>query len=136
MKTLLLSFLTIGLLASGLAAPAADPAPVSAPAAVGGHGDLASKLGGITSQLELTEAQRATITPILQREAAELRALRDEAKAGRLEKACRFRAINQKASGEIRAVLTAEQARKYDELRAAAKAEFKQKMKERRAAGG
>ena len=126
-------------LVAGLPAFAADPAsaPSPSPTVVAPHqGELVSKLQDITAQLGLSEEQKAKIAPIVQQEMADLRALKQEATAARREKLRRFRDINQKASGEIRVLLTPAQQKKYDELRAAAKAEFKQRMKERRAAAG
>ena len=135
MKTPLFSLLSLALFTATVPAIAAEPTPPPAPAA-SAPGQFASKLQDIAAQLNLTEEQKAQIGPILQQEMAELRALKEEAKAARREKLQRFRDINQKASAQIRPLLTPEQQKKYDELRAAARVEFKQKMKERRAAGG
>ncbi len=131
MRTPILPLLAFAI-ATISAAAATTPAPTATPV----HGELVSRLESITAQLNLTDEQKAKIGPIVQQEAADLRALKAEAKAARMEKMRRFKAINQKASGEIRVLLTPEQQQKYDELRAAAKAEFKQKLKERRAAAG
>ena len=105
----------------------------AAPVVVLPRAEPGAKLQDIAAQLGLTEEQKAMIAPILQQQAAELRLLKEDAAAKRLERARRLREINQKAAGQIRPLLTPEQQRKYDELRAAAREEFKQKLKERRA---
>ncbi len=133
----IVSFVLLASLAAGAPLCSADPNPAAvATAPVHGEGALASKLAAVVAQLDLTDAQKSKIVPILEQEAAELRALKQESSAARREKLRRFREINQRASGEIRALLTPEQQKKYEELRAAARAEFRQKMQERRRAGG
>jgi Spy/CpxP family protein refolding chaperone len=131
----ILPLLTLAILGATAPSRAADPAPVPA-APAPAQGEFASRLQDITAQLGLTEEQKAKIAPILQQEAADLRALKADASLRRLQRLRQFREINQKASDQIRALLTPEQQPRYDELRAAARAEMKQKMKERHAAGG
>ncbi|HLP06935.1 MAG TPA: hypothetical protein VK178_02125 [Opitutaceae bacterium] len=128
------SLLSLAILASTVSARAVEPVPTpTATAPV--PGELASRLQDITAQLNLTEDQKAKIAPILKQEAADLRALKEDTSQRRMQRLRRFREINQKASEQIRALLTPEQQPKYDELRAAARAEMKQRMKERRAPG-
>lgn len=134
MKTSL-PFLVLTLVA-GLPAFAADPAPAPSAPPAAARAERAAKFQEIVAQLDLTEEQKAKIAPIVQQQAAELHALRDDAKAQRRERLHEAREINKKAAAQIIPLLTPEQQKKYDELRAAARAEFKQKMKERRAAGG
>lgn len=125
-------FLALTVLMATAPAHAAEPAP--APTATASAPDeLASRLQSITARLNLTEDQKAKISPILQQETADLRALKENTSLRRREKFRQFRDINQKASEQIRALLTPEQQPKYDELRAAARAEMKQRLKDRRA---
>ncbi len=97
---------------------------------------FASKLQAIAEQLDLSDAQKAKISPILQQQAEELRSLQADTGLRRMQKARRFRDINQQARDRIRVELTPEQRKMYDELRAEAREEFKAKRKERRAQGG
>ncbi len=114
--------------ADPVSAPSAPPAPARA--------ERLAKIQEVIAQLNLTEEQKAKIAPIVQQQVADLGALRDDAKAERRERLRVAREINQKAAAQIRPLLNPEQQKKYDELRAAARAEMKHKVKERRAAGG
>lgn len=125
-------FLALILCAAPLPPLVAEPA--SPPPAT--RAEFASRLQHIAAQLDLSDAQKATIAPILEGEAAELRTLQADSALRRMQKLKRFREINRKASDQIRAELTPEQRKKYDALRAEAREEFKAKMAERRQAQG
>ncbi len=111
-------------------APAAEPAPAAASPV-----EPAVRLQELSARLDLTADQKTKITAILRQEAADLRVLKDDSSLRRLQRLRRAREVNQKAAEQIRALLTPEQQPKYDELRASARAELKQRLKERRHAG-
>jgi hypothetical protein len=99
--------------------------------------DAQARLQEIGNQLQLTDDQKARITPILQQEAADLKALRDNTALKGRYKLRRAQSIAETASQQVRALLTSEQQPKYDALRAEQKAkrkeQFKERMKERNA---
>lgn len=114
---------------------AQEPVPAP-PAAAPDRGDFASRLQDIAAQLDLSDEQRAKIRPILEQEAADLRVLQADSGLEPGRKLRRFRSINQRASDRVRVLLTPDQQKKYDELRAALRAEMRRRARERRAAAG
>ncbi len=102
------------------------------PASAAEHGSLQSRMQEIVDQLQLTPEQKAQLAPIVEKEAADLQALRDDNSLTRMQRARRARAINNNARKEIRALLTPEQQKTFDEIRAETRARMKEKRKERR----
>lgn len=94
-------------------------------------GELAAKLQEIAGRLDLTDEQKAQIAPILQKEIADLKALRDDTTMRRGQKARRAKEINDTASGQISALLTPEQQKEYEVLRAEMREKLKTRVKER-----
>lgn len=88
----------------------------------------------LAKELNLTDAQKAAIAPIVRQEAEEFRALQADTSLRRMQRLRRAKQINDKASTAIRAQLTPEQLPKYEELRAALRSEMKQRLKDRKAA--
>lgn len=107
--------------AGGEAATEEQPAPPAHPR----FDELAQKLG-------LNDEQKAQIKPILEKEAADLRALRDDDSLRRGQRIRKARGIMKSSTEEIRAHLTPEQQKQFDQLREERKAQMREKMKERR----
>jgi Spy/CpxP family protein refolding chaperone len=118
---------------SGPAALAADQAPGPNPDR---QAQARERFQAMLDELDLSDDQKAQITPILQKEGDDLKALRDDTSLTRMQRMRRARDINQAASKEVRALLTPDQQKKYDEIRAEAREKAREKMKERREAGG
>lgn len=93
--------------------------------------NVQARLQEIAQQLELTEEQKAQITPILQQELVDLKALRDNTALGRRYKLRRAQSIVETASRQVRALLTAEQQPKFDAWRAEQKEKRREQFKER-----
>jgi Spy/CpxP family protein refolding chaperone len=111
-------------------ADAADQPTAPAP-----QGEVATKLQEIAERLELTEEQKTQIAPILQKEIADLKVLRDDTSMRRGQKARRLQEISDTAGGQIRALLTPEQQEEYDKLRDEMREKLKARLKERQSAG-
>ena len=92
----------------------------------------ATRLQEMFEELELTIDQKAQLAPILEKEARDLQALRDDTSLRRGQKLRRARTIAEAASRQVRALLTPEQERKYDEFRAEMREKLKERAKERR----
>ena len=99
--------------------------------------DAQARLQEIVSELQLTEEQKAEITPILRQELADLKALRENTALKGRYKLRRAQQIAEAASQQVRALLTAEQQPRYDawreEQKAKRKTQFKERLKERNA---
>lgn len=91
--------------------------------------DVQARFEAIATELQLTQEQTAQITPILQQEAADLKAVRDNPALRRRYKFKRFQGINEAASQHIRALLTPEQQAKYDAWREAQQAKRREQFK-------
>jgi Spy/CpxP family protein refolding chaperone len=87
------------------------------------------------AELNLTDEQKAAIAPIMQKQAEDLRALRDDTSMRRFAKARKAKQINDHASRQVRAVLSPEQQTAYEKIRAEARAAMKERAKERQTAG-
>jgi Spy/CpxP family protein refolding chaperone len=91
----------------------------------------APRLDELAQKLNLTDEQKAQIAPILQKEAADLKALQGETSMRRMQKLRKLRDIANAASKEIRALLTPEQQTQYDEMCAEAKKKIKEAARNR-----
>ncbi|WP_298269048.1 hypothetical protein [Geobacter sp.] len=79
--------------------------------------DPAQRLQRMTTRLGLSEDQKAKILPILEDEAKELKALRDNTTLTRIQKRDKMREIRDRCHDRIKEVLTPEQQKKVDEMR-------------------
>ncbi|AJE03881.1 hypothetical protein [Geobacter pickeringii] len=114
----------------------AETTPADAPAM--GHGkmgrhekmqmmDPAERLQRMTRHLGLTDDQKAKIQPILEEEAKELKALRDDTSLSRSQKRDKLHEIRTRCHDRIREMLTPEQQKKMDEMREKARERGEQK---------
>lgn len=125
----ILRIVTLSLALTGTAAVAADR-PTADDSPSGGDG----RLQELAAELALTDEQKEQIVPILEKERADLKALREDTSLRRIQKARRAKTINEKAAGQIRALLTPEQQEKYDALRSEMRKKAKERLKARREA--
>ena len=96
--------------------------PAMGPGKMGRQGkmqmmDPAQRLQRMTTRLGLSEEQKAKILPILEDEAKELKALRDDTTLTRIQKRDKMREIRDRCHDRIKEVLTPEQQKKADEMR-------------------
>ena len=79
----------------------------------------------VARQLNLTEEQKTKLKPILQADMQQLKAVRDDTSLSRREKLRKMRSVQQEFAPQIKAILTPEQAAKWQELRAERRAELR-----------
>lgn len=118
-KIVTLSLLAAGLMLALAPARAAELAESAAKPAQGEHPrrDMAAaQLKMLAEKLNLTDAQKAQATEILKAEAAKVAALREGDETNRREKMKEMRAIREESRAKIRAILTAEQQKIFDNL--------------------
>ncbi len=96
----MIKFLTISLLAAGLM--------------FAQQGDRrGAQPGRLARQLNLTDAQKEQLKPIMKEQAEKMRALRDQNQSQREE----MKKLRDETDAKVRAILTPEQAAKFDELK-------------------
>lgn len=122
MKQFIHSFALAITLTSGLCAAADRPSQETSLA----------RLQEMVDQLDLTEAQKTQLAPVVSHQARELRTLHENKALKPRHKLKRAREINEAASAQIRALLTPAQQEKYDTLRAENKAHMRTQLQERR----
>jgi Spy/CpxP family protein refolding chaperone len=93
----------------------ADPATKAA---------VQDKLQRISAELNLTDDQKAQLKPMLQSEAQQLRAVKDDASMSPDQKEAKAKAIHQSFQSEISNVLTPEQQKKWAAMKEAAKEKY------------
>lgn len=72
----------------------------------------------LSEALKLTDEQKAKLGPILKEEGEKLRAIFGDANASREEKGKKMQEARKDIAAKVKAVLTPEQAEKYDKLQA------------------
>lgn len=97
----------------------------------GGPGRAGDMMEHAAKELSLTADQQAKWKAIGQEEKAAMKALKDDTSVDKKDKRAKAREINKSFAAQRRAVLTADQAKKFDEKRE----ENREKMREHRADG-
>ncbi|RNC73260.1 MAG: hypothetical protein ED859_00700 [Desulfuromonadales bacterium] len=90
--------------------------------------DPAERLRRMEKHLGLTEEQKGTIKPILDEEAKELKALREDTSLSRDQKREKLQTLRTKYHDQITQVLTPEQKKKADAMREKAKERHDQRQ--------
>lgn len=75
------------------------------------------RLDRLAKDLNLTDDQKAKIKPILEKEADQMKALREDTSMSREDRRSKFMDVQQKSYEGIKAVLNPDQQKKYDEMR-------------------
>lgn len=88
----------------------------------------AGRLNQMAAQLNLTDAQKEQIKPILKDQADKLRALRSDTSLSHEDMRSKAKEINEAAVHQIRPLLNPDQQKKYDEMRSQMKDEAKEQM--------
>jgi len=94
----------------------------------------ADRLKQMAAELNLTDAQKEQIQPVLQDQIQKMQALKADTSLSRRERLSRAKAINDNAVQQIRPLLNAEQQKKYDEMREQMKEQAKNQARQRRKA--
>ena len=89
---------------------------------------LQDRLQQMSEALKLTDEQKEKLKPIFKEEGEKLKALREDTSVAQEEKRAKGREIMEAVAAKIKPILTAEQATKWEELRAEAQKKRKQKQ--------
>jgi periplasmic protein CpxP/Spy len=120
-SVMLAALMVVPLLRADNAAPAANPAPASPPAPItgkkAGHAHKNYHLQVLSEKLSLTDDQKAKVTPILEDQTKQLKALHADASLSDDERKAKRHDIMQSAQDQIRPLLTADQQSKFDAMR-------------------
>lgn len=100
---------------SSTASPSSVPA-VPASGVTAPEKSIAKKLAKLTSALTLTADEQTKILPILQQEAAEIKALRANTSLSKEDHAAKLKAIHLDAKTKIAAVLSPDQQKKFADM--------------------
>lgn len=85
------------------------------------HEQARDHLQWLSEQLNLTDDQKAKLKPILEDQAKQLKAVHDDTSLSQEQKRTKFREIHEATHSQVKAVLTAEQQKKFAELKEEAK---------------
>lgn len=83
-----------------------------------GRASLEDRMKQLSEALKLTDEQKAKLEPILKDEAEKLRGIFGDQNASREEKGKKMQEARKDISAKVKAVLTPEQAEKYEKLQA------------------
>ena len=97
---------------AGMLAGRGGPGGAGGPAAAG-----RDAMQRLVDELELSEAQREKMRPVMQEEFAKLRELREDNSVAREDKLAKFRAVNQATTAKVKEILSQEQLTKWEKLR-------------------
>jgi periplasmic protein CpxP/Spy len=133
MKTRVLAILAV--VTSTLLLCAQDP--YGGQSAMGGQGtmgsapnkaEIAAKLEKISTELQLTPAQKQQMLPILKEEAPKIQAIKSNTSLGPLQKRMQLRQIGEATDAKVQPILSPEQYQKWQQMRAQEKEQMMQKM--------
>jgi len=112
------SLLTLTALAVSPLVRAEDAPPASASAPAGEHArpERGNRLKKLVEKLQLTDAQKTQIKPIMEKAAQDGIALRDDESLSKDDKRAKMMAIRKTSHDQIRALLTAEQQKTFDAM--------------------
>ena len=118
-----------GLMTMAQAAPAnGNPQTNPQTAAKTGKGKRGDKAGRgmkLMQELNLTDAQKAQLKPIMQDQKAQMKALKEDTTLTPEAKKAKFKALRAESEAKIDAILTPDQQKKLADLKAQHKAEMK-----------
>ena len=97
---------------AGMLAGRGGPGGAGGPAAAG-----RDAMQRLVDELEVSEAQREKLRPVMQEEFAKIRALRENESLSREDKLAKFRAVNQATTAKMKEILSQEQLTKWEKLR-------------------
>ena len=134
MKTkLIIAALTFGVtlltLSSTQAQNTVPPAAAEAQKEGKHHKNGAKQMDELTKELNLTADQQAKVKEVFKESQPQMKALHEDTTLAPKERHGKMKAIHEATQAKVRALLTAEQATKYDEFVAKQKAEHGKKGK-------
>ena len=134
MKTRVLVIL-LAMVASALLLSAQDPyggqSSMGGQGAMGGQpnkAEIAAKLEKISTELQLSPAQKQQMLPILKEEAPKIQAIKTNTSLGPMQKAMQLRQIGEATDAKVQPILSPEQYQKWQAMRAQEREQMMQKM--------
>lgn len=107
--------------------------------AMGGQGamggankqEVMAKLEKISTELQLSPAQKKQMAPILMQEAPKLQAVKSNTTLGPLQKAMQLKEIGQDTDSKVMPILNPQQQQKWQAMQAAERQQMMQKLEQR-----
>ena len=90
--------------------------------------EVMAKLEKISTELQLTPAQKKQMAPILMQEAPKLQAIKSNTSLGPLQKAMQLKEVGQDTDSKVMPILNPEQQQKWQAMRTQERQEMMQKM--------
>jgi len=91
--------------------------------------EVAAKLEQMSSELQLTPAQKKQMMPILMEEAPKLKSIKTDTSLGPFQKAMQLKQVGEETDAKFKPILTPEQYQKFQQIRAQEREQMAQKMK-------
>lgn len=90
--------------------------------------EIAAKLEKMSTELQLTPAQKQQMLPILKEEAPKLQAIKSNTSLGPMQKAMQLRQIGEATDAKVQPILSPAQYQKWQQMRTQERQEMIQKM--------
>lgn len=91
--------------------------------------EMMAKLEKMSTQLNLTPAQKKEIAPIMMDEASKMKAIKADASLGPLQKAMQMKQVGTDMDAKVKPILNPDQYQKFEQMRAQEREEMMQKMR-------
>jgi Spy/CpxP family protein refolding chaperone len=91
--------------------------------------EMMAKLETMSTQLNLTPAQKKEIAPIMMDEASKMKAIKANASLGPLQKAMQMKQVGTDMDAKVKPILNPDQYQKFEQMRAQEREEMMQKMR-------
>lgn len=91
--------------------------------------EMMAKLEKMSTQLNLTPAQKKEIAPIMMDEASKMKAIKANASLGPLQKAMQMKQVGTDMDAKVKPILNPDQYQKFEQMRAQEREEMMQKMR-------
>ena len=91
--------------------------------------EMMAKLEKMSTQLNLTPAQKKEMAPILMDEASKMKAIKANASLGPLQKAMQMKQLGTDMDAKVKPILNPDQYQKFEQMRAQEREEMMQKMR-------
>jgi len=91
--------------------------------------EMMAKLEKMSTQLNLTPAQKKEMAPIMMDEASKMKAIKANASLGPLQKAMQMKQVGTDMDAKVKPILNPDQYQKFEQMRAQEREEMMQKMR-------